>query len=367
VKHYSYDYVTKLQRMHQERLNEAMDASQRLLHLKEVEVNELHQKLQLLQEKLHGVQDECSRHNTKVAAEREEMLRSVEKQRVEISEAVERERRRCETEAENLRSTSEVEIERVRVWAEQQLRAAEDEAKLRVEAAQRAQGEAEEAAAQKLREVSEAHEKQVTELRRLLNNESERLTLAREEICELSMARGRESMEAKARLDANSRSQNEFKDELRGKLERLVTEFTAKEQDYTELINSLRTQQELERASHEGQLSELRGKVRDAEDAAASVQRRLEQQATSQQTEFSQLNETLDAGRRFSQKQQDQNRELLEMVRQLSHENGILRQEISLTENERRRMREELSDLKGELERADKLLYGSSGRRQAQQ
>lgn len=39
------------------------------------------------------------------------------------------------------------------------------------------------------RGAAQEHERQVAELQRLLNNESERLTLAREEICDLSMSK----------------------------------------------------------------------------------------------------------------------------------------------------------------------------------
>lgn len=125
MKQYSYEYVSKMQRNHQDRLSEAMEASSRIIQTKEFEIGELSQvlktiigvvllflffqKLQIAHEKLTSVNEDFGRQSclfflkknccllsffsaAKLMAERDDVLRSAERQKREFEEILDLER-----------------------------------------------------------------------------------------------------------------------------------------------------------------------------------------------------------------------------------------------------------------------------------
>ena len=68
-----------------------------------------------------------------------------------------------------------------------------------------------------------------------------------------------------------------------------------------------------------------------------------------------------DATQTFVGQQVDQNRQLMQLSRQLQREVAISGNEVKLLENEQSRLRDENAELRREVSRLDRIIYGKAG------
>eukprot|EP00697_Spironema_sp_BW2_P007667 gnl/Spiro4/22017_TR10821_c0_g1_i1.p1 gnl/Spiro4/22017_TR10821_c0_g1~~gnl/Spiro4/22017_TR10821_c0_g1_i1.p1 ORF type:complete len:417 (+),score=96.96 gnl/Spiro4/22017_TR10821_c0_g1_i1:46-1251(+) len=360
----STDYVTQLQRQHQQRIDESLDASSRLMANKEREIAWLNERLREAQSRVQSLTDEHTVEMQRLSREHESRVQQLENEIVRVRDTAAAEldnANRCHMEdLEAARREAEAEVHQMKSWCHEQTRAVEGARDQAIEQLQRQQYEQDAFNTAKMKELNDSYYSQLTELQRLLNDESERLSHAREEVCDLTLRKGSEISELKRKLAEATALHEDGERKSRDEVKRLTDDFRQKEADYQSLVRNIREEQQLERDQANSYIIQYEDRVHALDRSLCDLQEKHEALLSQTDADLSAAASQLESSQKFGQKQLEQNRELMELIAQLQRENSILKNEVGLLESEERRLRDENTQFKYEVSRLDKLIYGSS-------
>eukprot|EP00741_Cyanophora_paradoxa_P008103 tig00001229_g7841.t1 len=325
---YSEDFIQELQRQHKSRIDEMQESAQQLLRRKEEEITLLTERFRDLQ----NMKAESDNRSTDLERMYEqklsELLKRETKQEIEVQHFARKQAETYEEDLSALKQRYEREIEKLIMEHKDEMERKLHEARRQAELKEQAMCEnfrtqhelMEQTFAEKLKESQTQYLAHISDLHRCLNQESQRLTTAREDLTSSAMAHRNEIMAQQVRIDellrdaaerekVHSRALNKLQDELA----HATADFKKKEMDYQTLLRFIRQEAALEK---EQQAALLVKKERRIEDLSARVKELTAQQsAWSEQVEH--LNTSLDKNHLTTQKHIQQNKDLCELVRTL--------------------------------------------------
>lgn len=239
-----------------------------------------------------------------------------------------------------------------------------------------------------MREQQAAHQQQMLqqqhEIRRAIQLENERSAATHEDFTNQVMSLKNECADLKSQLETSDRELQQLR-ELESLESRKRNELRQQQQQQQEQqrvhqqeLQQRATAAESAAASLGSEVLALRSQLMEQERTFAAARSNAEREVASlnqslaairsqSEVDITALQRTLESGQSFSQRQLEQNRELVEIVRALQMERegllgelGDALQRMQMLESERARLSEELVEVKRELTRMDKVVYGKS-------
>eukprot|EP01045_Picozoa_sp_COSAG04_P004651 COSAG04_NODE_206_length_20365_cov_4641.461907_2_plen_441_part_00 len=349
----SYDpaFVEALQAQQRARLDETLEATERLLTAKENEINELASRSKRDQTAAAAMEQDLRERLDAATSKLERLQRETaaggkEQEQKFASELAELKAIRAE-ELSHLRRQHEDEMEELRTACQEQV--ATVEANRRAVYDQLARHQRDEAhTADKARDLASMYELQVQQLDQMLKEESQRLAEVRDELCNVTMSSSNEVLKERAEAA-----------ELRRKLVVAEEELAKLEGAHGEAVEMARQQER--QAAKQGELKaavivaeeewreegrrkdkevgRLRRKVQELIQSRAEQQALYDVQLREVRTDVVRMKESHGTTVKFSRQQVEQNKDLMKLTRQLQKEVAISANEVKLLENETQRVR----------------------------
>ncbi|KAJ4458466.1 putative receptor expression-enhancing protein 5/6 [Paratrimastix pyriformis] len=200
----------------------------------------------------------------------------------------------------------------------------------------------------KFRKLTQLHFDEVADLHRQLNQETHKLQEARDRAAALEAAKAQEVNAMRAQFEAATRA------------------MLAKERQFSENLRSMEDRYK----AREAEIRELQTALADLQAAAEKMKEEFAQETALHQQTTGQLRdqtralaEQLTAERQRNQATSQQVSETRLSLQQEAHQRAILGEEARLKASEIQRLLRENDDLRAELRRYDKILYGGTKQR----
>ncbi|KAL0217575.1 hypothetical protein RCL1_008156 [Eukaryota sp. TZLM3-RCL] len=364
--YFSAAFVENLQKQHKERIVESIASANRLLATKESEVKRL-------QEQLTKAQTDFQAKEESIKNEVTELRRLFDKQVEKVKADCEREQLNLYQQIEELKEQSRDQLLELRATFDEELAELKSEYE-RSLSSQKAAFQEERANWQRDRESIEGshneqlselqleHEAEVKRLEEQLSRESERLSAAREEFCNVSLQKGNEILELQTKIDEFNRNQELMEEKIKSILIRNKSEVAQRDAQWADSVSNLKRTLEKERVCNSQAISALQQRVRDFDSALKDAQAQHRTAITQATSEVTKLSDALTKAREAVEIHKSVAADSSAENVRLSQEIEVLRAELSAVEHEKRRAREQEGVLRHEVESYQSFIYGNKKR-----